>query len=464
MASLSRDGNGGSRIQFIDGAGERRAVRLGKVPVKVAETVLRRIETLVAHAIAGTAHEADLSAWLASVPTVLHRRLVRVGLAAPRVEDEREVVTLEKLCAAFKDRAAVKPGTAAAYGQTLDSLRAFYGPTRPITEITTASADLWRKAIATATEGEGMRKKRRTTADGRLAPATVAKRVHVAKQVFGKAVAWGWLEKNPFTGLRAGSQANPARAAYVAPETLEAVLEACPSVQWRLVFALPRLAGLRCPSEVGGLQWGDVDFANGRLTVRSPKTEHHGGGHAVRLVPIVPRLRVILADAFDAAATGERAVVPMAARPGANLRTTAEKVIERASVETWPRLFQNLRASCETDWVQTYPAHVCAKWLGHSPTIAAQHYLQVRDAHFRDAIEGGSGSSNQSGAKGGAESDARAAHFQAQHPAARGRKVSRSESRIATNPEGNSLSLGAGENRRKSKVGSTGFEPVTSTV
>jgi len=428
MASLSRDKNGTSRIQFIDGAGERRAIRLGAVPVKVAETVLRRIEALVAHAIAGTAHEPDLSAWLASVPTILYRRLVRVGLAAPRAEDEAaEIVTIDALCTAFKDRAAVKPGTAAAYAQTLDSLRAFYGPTRPITEITTASADLWRKEIATATEGEGRRKKRRTTADGRLAPATVAKRVHVAKQVFGKAVAWGWLEKSPFAALRAGSQANPARAAYVSRETLEAVLDACPGVEWRLVFALPRLAGLRCPSEVGGLAWGDVDFANGRLTVRSPKTEHHGGGHAVRLVPIVPRLREILADAFDAAAPGERLVVPMAGRPGANLRTTAEKIIARASVEAWPRLFQN-------------------------------------DAHFRDAIEGGSGSSNQSGAKSGAESGARAAHFQAQQPAAEGGKVSQPENAIAMNRGRNSLSSAAGENRRIGKVGSTGFEPVTSTV
>jgi integrase len=460
MASLSRDGNGGSRIQFIDGAGERRAIRLGKVPVKVAESVLRRIEALAAHAIAGTAREPDLAAWLASVPTVLYRRLVRVGLAAPRAEDARETVTVEKLCAAFKERAAVKPGTAAAYGQTLDSLRAFYGPTKPITEITTASADLWRKAIATATEGEGKRKKRRTTADGRLAPATVAKRVHVAKQVFGKAVAWGWLEKNPFAALRAGSQANPARAAYVAPDTLEAILEACPGVQWRLVFALPRLAGLRCPSEVGGLTWGDVDFANGRLTVRSPKTEHHGGGHAVRLVPIVPRLREILADAFDAADPGERLVVPMAGRPGANLRTTAEKIIARAGVEAWPRLFQNLRASCETDWVQAYPAHVAAKWLGHSPTIAAQHYLQVRDAHFRDAIEGAATGLKKSGA----ESGARAAHFQAQQDPARDRMVSQSRPQ-ADATEGLVRSVAEScDTLHKRLVGNTGFEPVTSTV
>jgi hypothetical protein len=75
---------------------------------------------------------------------------------------------------------------------------------------------------------------------------------------------------------------------------------------------------------------GDVDFARGRLTVRSPKTEHHGNDHAIRFVPISPRLRSILADAFEKAETGERLVVPMAARTSANLRTTLTKAIERA--------------------------------------------------------------------------------------------------------------------------------------
>jgi integrase len=450
MASLSRDSSGGSRIQFVGGDGERRAIRLGRVPVKVAEAVRHRVEEIVAHRIAGTAPGADLAGWLASVPPTLYRRLVRAGLAAPRADDEAaEVVTVDQLCRAFKDLAAVKPGTAAAYDQTLDSLRAFYGLEKPIDEITRASADEWRKAIAEATAGEGRRKKKRVGADGRLAPATVAKRTAVAKQVFAKAVSWGWLESNPFSGLRVGSQANPARARYIPPEDLEAVLDAAPGLQWRLVFALPRLAGLRCPSEVGGLSWADVDFANGRLTVRSPKTEHHGGGHAVRLVPIVPRLREILADAFDAAADGEQLVVPMAARPGANLRTTAEKVIERAGLDQWPRLFQNLRASCETDWVQKYPAHVCAKWLGHSPTIAATHYLQVRDAHFADAIEGGAEGSNQSGAKSGAESGA----------ARRGNGSHGAESGARKTP----FSPGT-RGKRGLKVGSTGFEPVTSTV
>lgn len=51
-------------------------------------------------------------------------------------------------------------------------------------------------------------------------------------------------------------------------------------------------------------------------------------------------------------------------------------------MKPWPRLFHNMRASCATDWVERFPAHVVAGWLGHSPMIAAQHYLQTRDAHF----------------------------------------------------------------------------------
>ncbi len=59
------------------------------------------------------------------------------------------------------------------------------------------------------------------------------------------------------------------------------------------------------------------------------------------------------------------------------------------SNEPWPRLFHNMRASCATDWAEALPAHVVAKWLGHSPLVAAKHYLQTRDAHFEVAIRGG---------------------------------------------------------------------------
>jgi integrase len=68
--------------------------------------------------------------------------------------------------------------------------------------------------------------------------------------------------------------------------------------------------------------------------------------------------------------------------PRVNLRTTFGQIAARAGLKPWPRLFHNLRASCATDWVERFSAHVVAGWLGHSPLIAARHYLQTRDAHL----------------------------------------------------------------------------------
>ena len=48
MASLCNDPNGHRRILFIDGHGDRRTIRLGKTPKKVAESFLVNIEAILA--------------------------------------------------------------------------------------------------------------------------------------------------------------------------------------------------------------------------------------------------------------------------------------------------------------------------------------------------------------------------------------------------------------------------------
>ena len=134
---------------------------------------------------------------------------------------------------------------------------------------------------------------------------------------------------------------------------------------------LCRYAGLRCPSEVGVITWADVNWEKGRLTVLSKKTEHHGGDHAVRVVPMQGALHEILGEAFEQAPEGNTLVAPKAAGGGLNLRTTFTKIVTRAGCKPWPRLFQDLRASCETNCVGKHPAHKCAARLRHSPVIAA---------------------------------------------------------------------------------------------
>jgi integrase len=136
-----------------------------------------------------------------------------------------------------------------------------------------------------------------------LAAATVAKRVHVAKCIFSRARRWKLVPENPFEHLRAGPQSNPNRAFYVRPEVVQRIIDGCPCPQWKAIIALSRFAGLRCPSEIVELRWGDINRERSLMTVRSPKTAAHDG-HAVRIVPITPELRPILQALFDRAPEG----------------------------------------------------------------------------------------------------------------------------------------------------------------
>jgi len=429
---------------------------------------------LHACAIAGVPIDTDLAGWVASLPAVSHAKLSSVGLVEPRA-DSREKHTVGHLAKMFVERSAGKPATIPGFNQTLESLKEFFGTDTLVTAVTAEGADDWRTWVVKDKKGSGRRKKQRTTEDNRLSPPTVAKRVSVAKQVFRAAVRWGWIDKSPFDGLRPGSQANPARARYIPLKTIRDVLDACPSIEWRLIVALSRMAGLRCPSEIGSLTWDAINWEKGGLTVLAKKTEHHGADHAVRIVPICPELRVILADAFEQAEPGAILVVPSAARASVNFRTHLERIITKAGHKPWPRLLQNLRASCETDWVERYPAHVVAPWLGHSPKVAAQHYLMSREHHFEHVVSGGAAAAGPGPGPGPDESGqgpppcdaycaAPATHFATQQGSARDSAPSHETTEPA---ETTGVSAGSSEITPVPKTGlvaGTGFEPVTSRL
>lgn len=440
MASISTNGKGIRRLLFTDAGGDRRTIYLGRIAKKHAEQIQRRIEEIVASRIAGTAHSSDLAAWIRDLPAAFHRKLVKAMLVEARAADSR--ITVSDLLDEFLSRATVKKSTHANYKQTTDSLREFFGNDTPLVGITPKRCDEWRRFIASDTKSA---KKKRTAKDNRLSPATQSKRIKMAKCVFTRAVRWGMMPSSPFDGMKAGSQVNPRRAFFVTRESIEAVLEACPDAEWRLVVGLARFAGLRCPSELIDMTWADIDWARGALTVRPPKTEHHGGHHAIRQVPISPRLRELLEESCDRAAPGEVRVVPRVQNDRINLRTTFERIIERAGLTPWPRLFQNLRSSCETEWSEVIPLASVTRWMGNSPTVALKHYIQTRDVYFEAVVAGSVWRD--------AKDDARATHNPTQRAAAPNRTVSpRSlEDRVAKE-----LARGdaaTGEMVRETKVG-----------
>lgn len=90
------------------------------------------------------------------------------------------------------------------------------------------------------------------------------------------------------------------------------------------------------------------------------------------------------------------------------MRTTLLKVIRRAKVNPWSRLWHSLRSSCESDLARSFPLAVVAKWLGNTPSVALRHYVDPTDASFTDAgnwTPPGAATAVQNAVQSGAVSD-----------------------------------------------------------
>jgi hypothetical protein len=107
----------------------------------------------------------------------------------------------------------------------------------------------------------------------------------------------------------------------------------------------------------------------------------------MRVAPLFPELRAFLDEAFAMSNEGETFVIPMlGGQPSKNLATTFRKIIRRAGVDVWPKPFQNLRPSRQTELEQQFPTYVVCSWLANTPTIAHKHYLTVTDGDYDKAL------------------------------------------------------------------------------
>ena len=370
MASIIRQPNGRKAIQFMAGDGKRRTIRLGKASQRVAESVKVKVEALNSAAIAGISWDRETAEWVGKLDQKLHGRLVKIGLVPKRAEAEQ--LALGDFIESYIDgRTEVKPGTKMNYRHAKQLLVDYFGAERPIADISAGDVDDWRRHLLQ----EG------------FADNTVRRRCGIARQFFKYAVRKRLLTENPFAQIAGGVTVRPNRDRdyFVSREEAGKVLDACPDAQWRLLFALSRYGGLRCPSEHLELKWGDVDWEQNRLTIRSPKTEHHHG-KAYRVMPIFPELRPYLEEVYELAPEGTEHVITRYRERNSNLRTQLYRIIRKAWLKPWPKPFQNLRATRETELAERFPIHVVCEWLGNSQAVATKHYLQTTDDHFAQAI------------------------------------------------------------------------------
>ncbi len=366
MASIITSKSGHRTIQFKGGDGRRPKITLGKVSRKRAESLRAKVEDLVSASITGESPRASTAEWLKIIGDDLHARIAHAGLADPRSSREAEKLgpfTREYIAS----RTDVKPGTVKNLTVAAEALVGFFGAGRSMKLITPGDAEAFRVHLL-----------------GNWSDNTVRRICGRGRQFFRAAMRRGLVAAEPFADIACAVGTDTSRFRFVTLNEIARVLAACPDAEWRVIFALSRFGGLRCTSEHLSLRWEDIDWEHNRMTVRSPKTEHHEG-KASRLVPLFPELRVGLLPLFSECEAGTVHVINRYRDHGVNLRTQAHRIIKRAGLEPWPKVFHNMRASRETELCDEYPEHVVCAWIGNSKAVARKHYLHVTDDHWARA-------------------------------------------------------------------------------
>ena len=215
-------------------------------------------------------------------------------------------------------------------------------------------------------------------------PSTLHKEIEIARQFFEAAFEDRVIDRNPFAKIKCSKKPDDSRKRIIPEEVVDACIEAAPNAHWRLIIALARYGGLRCPSEHSQLAWEDIKWDKEYMTVHVPKLKRYDGKET-RTVPLFPKLLPYLRESFELAPEGAVEVLPDVKRDS-NLRTTFEKIIERAGVKKWPKLFQNLRVSLQNELEKEHPTHIVCSIIGNSPKVARENYLFTSDDDRADVL------------------------------------------------------------------------------
>lgn len=311
MASIINRSDGRKGVQFCGLDGKRKTVGLGKMSAKDANAVASMIEAIIASHLSQRPFDADVARWVAKLPAPLADKLASAELLAKRPEllaDEQPRLK-PFLDAYLVRRSDVKGSTRIFYGHTIRNLVDFFGEKKPLADITLGDADDFRRYLLK----QG------------LAQNTICRRCGLARTLFRDAIRRKLITENPFVDLNTVTRSNPARQRYVTRAVIQAVIDGCPDAEWRLIVALSRFAGLRIPSEALTLRRSDIDWNAGRVTIHSPKTEHHEG-KATRVIPLFPEIRQYLLEALEVAPDRSEFVLNKLRRP-VDQKTTGWKAV-----------------------------------------------------------------------------------------------------------------------------------------
>jgi integrase len=383
MASISTDKSGSRRLMFKGFDGKRQTIYLGQITKRSAEEIKRHVEHLFSVRLSGLALPSITSDWISNLNDSFLAKLVKHDLVGSDIKPAYQ--TLGEHIDAYRLRIDhLKDSTQTHWNHTFRNLLKFFGKETLLTSIHVGNAKDFEKYLASGSAR--MHRYGETPSGVGLSRNTIKKRISNTKTLFHDAVNRKLIPSNPFSDLKSSVGANRDRDYFVTQEETYKAINACPDAEWRLIIALARFGGIRIPSELVALQWSDINWEEEKITIHSSKTEHHQG-KGIRIIPLFHEIRPYLEEQYELAESGTPYVIVTKRNKNCNLRQRFKKIIGRAGLKPWPKLFQNMRASRSTELIKEFPEHVVTAWMGHSKRIAQKHYLQVTEADFKQATE-----------------------------------------------------------------------------
>jgi integrase len=371
MATAYRNPNGDYQIQFTGLDGKRKSLWLGKLDADFVDEFRLRVERLLKSLSSGRTVDTLTQSWLDALEPKFRKKLHSKGLII-----ESPVATVGQLCDFVLAQADIGTSTVQKYLDCKANLVCFFGDQRGIFQVTPGDADDFVRWLKT----NGRRPK-----PGPLSPSTVKGRIEQAKLYFSVAVRRRWLSQNPFQGVKARATAPTDRLRYIERETVQKLMDAA-DPEFRLIIALARYLGLRTPSETWPLRWEWVNWEMGTIRVLDSKRKRHPD-KMWRFPPLFPEVQELLWEQYNSSRTDSVLIFPERTTTDTALRNKLERVCLRAGVLPWPKLWQNMRSTRETELVdQGFPLHVVSAWIGNSPAIALRHYLQIAKEHTNRAL------------------------------------------------------------------------------
>ena len=133
--------------------------------------------------------------------------------------------------------------------------------------------------------------------------------------------------------------------------------------------------------EILGLEWEDIHWGGNLIRLRGAKGRKRQGPR-MRNVPLFPEIAAVLRELMAGRPKVQGRIV-LGYELESNLGVPMKRIIDEAGISDFVKPFLNLRSTRSTELARKgLPIQEFCRWLGHTPKVALEFYMQVQAENY----------------------------------------------------------------------------------